>query len=59
MKTKEVGNKGCAKHSFADLVLSVLPWPFHRDLPIQNCEVDAAEKTFDNSEDVAKPKLKR
>jgi len=29
--------KGCAKLSFTDLVLSVLPWPFHRDLPSNYC----------------------
>jgi len=32
------------KISFGDLVFSVLPWPFHKDLPSPNAEDDEVEE---------------
>lgn len=44
----EDGNKSpCVKLSIADLVLSVLPWPFHKDLPSGYCGENSKNTFWD------------
>jgi len=37
----------CVKLSLSDLVLSVLPWPFHKDLPAGYCGKKPGNKFWD------------
>ena len=47
MPIVEDSNKSpCVKLSLADLVLSVLPWPFHKDLPSSYCGEKSKSITF-------------
>ena len=37
MVRQDSNNRPCVKLTLGDLVLSVLPWPFHKDLPKGYC----------------------
>ncbi len=40
-------NGRCVKLSFADLVQSVLPWPFNKDLPANYCGMNPENRFWD------------
>jgi hypothetical protein len=42
---EDSSKRPCVKLSIADLVLSVLPWPLHRDLPSGYCG-EKSKSTF-------------
>ncbi len=41
--------KSDSQVTFADIILSVLPWPFHKDLPSPNAEDDEKDLPKDRS----------